>query len=261
MSQTTETSEITSVRSVETNRESAGVAVAAVLTALARGTFAVARVGAKMTAGATRLAWQGAVKTAEALSTGNTGVQELRPLPVTLRADVLRASSLSAALNALGAAGVRLADAAAIEPLLAKADTALRLGRDAEAKEALATLAAEAESQHQRLIADSVLAHFAAVVRERGFSAVRIVPARGYLLGERANGESVRVDVTRSRDGRSIRSAVDADGFTDDRCIEEVAAIYQGVQQRGVTTQVIRTVRKPRIPLGGKVPGRVAQTL
>ncbi len=259
MSQTTETSEITSIRSVESNRESAGIAIAAVLTVLGRGAFAVAQVGAKVAVGASRLAWRGAVKAVETMSAPDTGVQELRPLPASLRADVMRASSLNAALTALAGAGTRLANTAAVEPLLEKAGTALRLGHEKDAREALSALADEAASQHQRLLADCVLAHAEAVARGRGFTKMRIVPERGYLLAERLNGESVRLDVTRSRDGRGVRYAVDADGFTDDHCVEEVAAIHAGMHGRGVAGQVIRSVRKPRIPFGHKA-ARIAQT-
>lgn len=259
MSQTTETSEITSIRSVESNRESAGIALAALLAMLGRGTFAVAQVGTKAAVGASRLAWRGAVKAVTAMSAHANAVQELRPLPASLRADVMRASSLNAALAALAAAGTRLVDTVTVEPLLEKVENALRLGREKEAHQALSTLVEEAASQHQRLLADCALAHAEAVVRERGYVKIRIVPERGYLLAERLNGEAVRMDVTRSRDGRGVRCAADADGFTDDRCVGEVAAIYAGMRDRGVVCHVIRSVRKPRIPLGRKSP-RVAQT-
>jgi hypothetical protein len=259
MSQTTETSEITSLRSVESNRESAGIALAALLAMLGRGTFAVAQTGTKAAVGVSRLAWRGAAKAVTAMSAHANAVQEIRPLPASLRADVMRASSLNAALAVLAAAGTRLADTVTVEPLLEKVENALRLGQEKEANQALSTLVDEAASQHQRLLADCALAHAEAVVRERGYVKIRIVPERGYLLAERLNGEAVRMDVTRSRDGRGVRCAADADGFTDDRCVDEVAAIYAGMRDRGVVCHVIRSVRKPRVPIGHK-SSRVSQT-
>jgi len=258
MSQTTETSEITSVRSVETNRESAGVAVAAVLAVLGRAAFGAARIGAKVAAGGAHLAWRGAAKAVASMSASDTGAQGLRPLPASLRAEVMGASSLSAALNALASAGTRLADTAAIEPLLEKANAAFRLGHEKESRQTLAALADEAAAQHQRLLADCVLTHAVTVVRERGFSVVRLVPERGYLLAERANGESLRVDVNRVSAG-GVRYAVDADGFIDDRCIEEVSGFHSDMHRHGVDGEVVRSVRKPRIPLRHKVTA-VAQS-
>jgi hypothetical protein len=259
MSQTTETSEITSIRSVESNREPAGVAIAAVLNVLARGAFAVAQVGTKAAAGTSRLAWRGAVKAVTAMSAHAYDGQELRPLPASLRAEVMRANSLKAALAALAATHTRLADTVTVEPLLEKVENALRLGQEKEAHQALSNLVDEAASQHQRLLADCVLSQAEAVVRERGYTKMRIVPERGYLLAERPNGESVRIDVTRSPDSRGVRYAVDADGFTDDRCVEEVAAVHAGMHGRGVAGHVVRSVRKPRIRQLHK-SSRVAQT-
>lgn len=254
MSQTTETSEITSIRSVESNRESAGVAIAAVVAEIGRGVFAGITI-----AGGAYLAWRRAVKASAAKRASEISTQELRPLPKSLRADVMAATSLRAALSTLAGAGTRLTDNLAVESLIEKASICLRLGHEKDARQALSALTDEAASQHQRLLADCVLAHAEAVVRERGYVKIRIVPERGYLLAERLNGESVRLDVTRSRDGLGVRYAVDADGFTDDHCVEEVAAIHAGMQGRGVAGQVIRSVRKPRIPVGHKA-ARVAQT-
>lgn len=258
MSQTSETSEITGVRSVQSNRESAGVAIAAVLAALGRGALTVAQVGAKVAVGATRLAWRGAVKAVDAMAASDTTTYDLRPLPASLRAEVMRASSLNVAITALANAGTRLANAAAVEPLLEKIGSALSLGDEKAAKESLSALADEAGSQHQALLAGCVLSHAEAVVRERGFTKLKIVPERGYLLAERANGEEVRMDVIRSSDGRGVRYAVDANKFDGEKCVEEVAAIHAAMDRRGVAGKIIRSVRKSRVPVGRKA-ARVGQ--